>query len=85
MNGASGNRFPRRSWVPGYHVADVDTLIDRIEATLGGVAGPGQAVTGSCCLRCRPLPGWPGPRPAGPRPPPGTPGGKWIVVPTRDG
>ena len=42
----NGNRFPRRSWVPSYHVADVDALIERIEATLGGVAGPGQAVTG---------------------------------------
>jgi hypothetical protein len=29
LDGGSGNRFPRRSWVPGYHVADVDALIDR--------------------------------------------------------
>jgi len=46
MNGTSGNRFPRRSWIPGYRMADVDALIDRIEATLGGVAGSGQAITG---------------------------------------
>jgi len=41
----SGSRFPRRSWAPGYDVADVDSLIDRIEATLSGFAGPDQAVT----------------------------------------
>jgi DivIVA domain-containing protein len=44
---AAGNRFPRRSWRPGYNASDVDELIDRIEATLDGSAGPGQAVTGA--------------------------------------
>ena len=46
MYGASGHRFPRRSWRPGYNVEDLDSLIDRIEATLGHMAGPGQALTG---------------------------------------
>jgi DivIVA domain-containing protein len=42
---SAGSRF-RRAWVrPGYRPADVDAYIDRIEATLGGTAAPGQAVT----------------------------------------
>jgi DivIVA domain-containing protein len=44
---AAGNRFPRRSWRPGYNASDVDELTDRIEATLDGSAGPGRAVTGA--------------------------------------
>jgi DivIVA domain-containing protein len=37
--------FPRRKLVPGYQPAEVDEFIARIEATLSGNAGPGQAVT----------------------------------------
>jgi DivIVA domain-containing protein len=43
---SAGQRFPRRSWRPGYNVSDVDALMDRIEATLDGSADPGRAVTG---------------------------------------
>lgn len=42
---AGDGRFPRRSWSPGYRTPEVDALIERIEATLAGTAGPGQAVT----------------------------------------
>jgi DivIVA domain-containing protein len=40
-----GTRFPRPWGRPGYRPADVDALIDRIEATLDGTAAPGQALT----------------------------------------
>ncbi len=43
---AKGMRFPRSPWLaPGYHVSDVDALIERIEATLGGFAWSSQAIT----------------------------------------
>ena len=42
---ADEGRFPRHAWFPAYRASEVDALIDRIEATLGGTAGPGQAVT----------------------------------------
>jgi DivIVA domain-containing protein len=42
---ADEGRFPRRAWFPAYRASEVDALIDRIEATLDGTAGPGQAVT----------------------------------------
>jgi DivIVA domain-containing protein len=38
-------RFPHTRWGSlGYVLADVDDLVARIEATLGGTAAPGQAV-----------------------------------------
>jgi DivIVA domain-containing protein len=40
-----GTRFPRPWGRPGYRPADVDALVDRIEATLDGTAAPGQAMT----------------------------------------
>jgi DivIVA domain-containing protein len=42
---SSGSRFPHHWGRPGYRPSDVDAFIDRIEATLGGAAAPGQAVT----------------------------------------
>jgi DivIVA domain-containing protein len=42
---SGGSRFPRHWGRPGYRPADVDALIDRIEATLSGTAAPDQAVT----------------------------------------
>lgn len=42
---ANGRRFRRRSWSPGYSAPEVDALIERIEATLAGTAGPDRAVT----------------------------------------
>ena len=38
-------RFSVTRLRPGYVIAEVDELIGRIEATLAGTAGPGQAVT----------------------------------------
>jgi DivIVA domain-containing protein len=40
-----GGRFRLTRLRPGYVIADVDELIDRIEATLAGTAGPGRAIT----------------------------------------
>jgi DivIVA domain-containing protein len=39
--------FPRRKLGPGYHAAEVDEFITRIEATLCGHARPGHAITAS--------------------------------------
>jgi DivIVA domain-containing protein len=53
MSGTS--RFPRTRWgTPGYHAADVDELVARIEATLSGSAPDGQAVTAGD-IRATPL------------------------------
>ena len=40
-----GSRFPQTRLRPGYVIADVDELIDRIEATLAGTATPDQVIT----------------------------------------
>jgi DivIVA domain-containing protein len=48
VNSAAGYTaasFPRRKLGPGYRAAEVDEFIARIEATLGGNARPGQAIT----------------------------------------
>ena len=42
---SGGSRFSHHWGRPGYRPAEVDAFIDRIEATLGGTAAPGQAVT----------------------------------------
>jgi DivIVA domain-containing protein len=43
--GSTAGSFPRRKLGPGYHAAEVDEFIARIEATLSGNARPGQAIT----------------------------------------
>jgi DivIVA domain-containing protein len=43
--GSTAGSFPRRRLGPGYHAAEVDEFIARIEATLSGNARPGQAIT----------------------------------------
>jgi DivIVA domain-containing protein len=43
--GSAAGSFPRRKLGPGYHAAEVDEFIARIEAMLSGNARPGQAVT----------------------------------------
>jgi DivIVA domain-containing protein len=43
--GSTAGSFPRRKLGPGYHAAEVDEFIARIEATLSGHARPGQATT----------------------------------------
>jgi DivIVA domain-containing protein len=43
--GSTAGSFPRRKLGPGYHAAEVDEFIARIDATLSGNARPGQAIT----------------------------------------